>query len=100
MFSKSINKHRIEKITPNTHDISNDQYDEFIAISEELEKEQIEDYSIMQVDKDTIGGETLRTRLVASGKFNLDEATAIINIMLERGILQKATYDTYRRKRS
>ena len=94
---KKANK---EKITPYTRDISNDQYNEFIAITNEMVMDQAEDNSIMDIDKHTIGGETLRARLVASGKFNMDEATETIQIMLERGILEIASYDTYRRKRN
>jgi hypothetical protein len=92
-------KAKKEKITPHRGDISDDQYDEFMTVSEEMEREQDDsDYSVMQADKYTLGGETPRTRLIASGKFNTQEATDTIEIMLERGILEVVSYDTYRRK--
>jgi hypothetical protein len=98
---KPTQKANEEKIIPYTrHDISDDQYNEFLAIIEEMEREQAEDYKGMDIDKYTIGGETLRTRLEASGKFSMDEATATIQTMLERGILEIASYDTYRRKKA
>lgn len=87
-----------EKSTPYTHDneISADQFTVFLSISEEIEQEQKEDYSTMEVDKGTFGGAVLKQRLVETGKFDSEQATNAIEIMIQRGKIKQVSYDTYR----
>jgi hypothetical protein len=93
-------KANAEKTTPytreNKNELTQDQINEFLSVSEIVEKEQERDHYTMEVDSITIGGDTLRTRLVSSGKFTKNEATNAIQIMIQRGKIKLVSYDTYR----
>jgi hypothetical protein len=52
----------------------------------------------MEVDKYTVSGQELKNRLVASGQFFVDQATAIIEHMVKATKqLEKVSFDTYRK---
>jgi hypothetical protein len=52
----------------------------------------------MEVDKYTVSGQELKSRLVASGQFFVDQATAIIEHMVNATKqLEKVSFDTYRK---
>lgn len=51
---------------------------------------------MMSFDKDTVGGEQLRQRLLSSNLFSQNDAAMIIQDMLNAGYLEK---DTYRKKK-
>lgn len=89
--------------TPYTHDIeiTEDQLNDSLPVFETIERQQLQqnDYSTMDVDKGTVGGEELRKRLVEGVKVNEDQAAVIVGIMIERGVIEKVSYDTYRKKK-
>jgi hypothetical protein len=62
-----------------------------------LEREQ--ENLLSDIDRDTVSGEVLRQRLDESGKFQNNEADMIIERMQIWGIIDKVSYDMYRRKK-
>lgn len=90
---------RSSSFTVEKEKITEEQFTEFLSVSKAVEKEQESDYSTMDIDRVTVGGDDLRSRLIASGKFNEAEAVVVIEIMLEHGIIEKVSYDTYRLKK-
>jgi predicted transcriptional regulator len=52
-----------------------------------------------EVDKTTISGEKLQDALVSSGKFTQSDAAIIIDDMEKGGLIEKVSWDTYRRKK-
>lgn len=71
----------------------------FWKIYDTLESEQASNPdATMEVDKYTVSGQELKNRLVASGQFFVDQATAIIEYMVNVAKkLQKVSFDTYRK---
>jgi hypothetical protein len=66
--------------------------------SELLQKEQKDPSNHMIVDKDTVSGAELISRLYDSGKFSRIEAEEFIEKAVESGKLEVVSYDTYRRR--
>ena len=62
-----------------------------------LEKEQESLPNVL--DRDTISGESLRQRLIESGRFKQNDAVLIVEGMHKFGNIKKVSYDTYRRKK-
>jgi hypothetical protein len=54
----------------------------------------------MEADKDTVGRGELRNRLIATGMFDLKDASSIIDIMLRIKRIKQVKWDTYRRANS
>jgi DNA-binding transcriptional ArsR family regulator len=96
---KKTNKEKIPPYTLNESSIvpSADQLSTFSSIFYTLEKEQ--ENSPSEVDRGTVSGEVLRRRLVETGKFQNDDTNMIIERMQNWGIIDKVSYDTYRRKK-
>jgi hypothetical protein len=53
---------------------------------------------MMEIDKYTISGQTLKNRLVESGMFFVGDAVRIIEDLVKEGKLEKVSFDTYQKK--
>jgi hypothetical protein len=72
--------------------------DDFWRIYDELEAEQPSSpESTMSIDKNTVGGEELRGRLLS--RFYQSDAAIIIQDMIQGGYLEQVSFDTYRKKK-
>ena len=78
-------------------DPSPDQISTFWSTFLSIEKDQ-EDL-LSEIDRDTVSGEVLRRRLVETGKFQYDDAAIFIERMYKLGVIDRVSYDTYRRKK-
>jgi DNA-binding transcriptional regulator GbsR (MarR family) len=71
---------------------------DFWRIYDELEAEQAHDpESTMDVDRNTVGGEELRGRLLSI--FYQSDAAMMIQDMIKAGYLEQVSFDTYRKKK-
>jgi hypothetical protein len=67
---------------------------------DELEAEQPSSPgSTMSIDKNTVGGEDLRQRLLSNNLFHQSDAAMIIRQMVKAGYLEEVMLDTYRKKK-
>jgi AAA lid domain len=79
-------------------DVKPEQVDTFLKLFDEMVEQQV-DYP-SEIDRDTISGETLRKRLVQSGKFkDNDDAAMIIEGMQKFRMIERVSLDTYRRSK-
>jgi hypothetical protein len=69
--------------------------DDFWRIYDELEGEQHDNR--IDIDKNTVGGEDLRHRLLSSNVHQSD-AAMIIQVMVKEGYLEEVSFDTFRKK--
>ena len=95
---------RKEKSPPYTSDENEDasltKLDDFWRIFNQLESEQaLNPESTMSIDKNTVGGEQLRQRLLSSNLFSQSEAGMMIRRMVKEGYLEQVMLDTFRKKK-
>lgn len=98
------------KLPPHTTDFSAEKadaskeslskLDDFWRIYDQVEAEQHDSPgSTISVDKNTVGGEDLRSRLLSSGRFYQSDAAIMIQGMVKEGYLEDVSFDTYRKKK-
>ena len=78
-------------------DPSPEQIDTFWSTFLSIEKEQ--ERLPSEVDRDTVSGDVLRQRLVETGKFQYDDAAILVERMYKLDVIDRVSYDTYRRKK-
>jgi hypothetical protein len=79
------------------NDPSPDQIATFNSTFLSIEKEQ--ENLPSEIDRDTVGGEVLRRRLVETGKFQYEYAAIMVERMCKLGVIERVMYDTYRRRK-
>ncbi|MGC1928733.1 MAG: hypothetical protein WA667_07135 [Candidatus Nitrosopolaris sp.] len=89
-----------ENVPPTITNSLTSKSNDFWRIYDEVEREQASNPgSTMDVDKNTVGGEDLRSRLLSSNRFYQSDAAMIIQDMVKAGYLEEVSFETYRKKK-